>query len=124
MTIKFSQDHEWIRVDGAEGTVGISNYAQSSLGDIVFIELPKPGATLTRGDEAAVVESVKAASEVYSPVSGEVTAFNEALSDDPSLANSAPMEEGWFYKIKLSDPGELDALMDAEQYKEFVEGLD
>ena len=124
MTIKFSQDHEWIRVNGAEGTVGISNYAQSSLGDIVFIELPKPGATLTRGDEAAVVESVKAASEVYSPVSGEVTAFNEALSDDPSLANSAPMEEGWFYKIKLSDPGELDALMDEEQYKEFVEGLD
>jgi len=122
-TIKYSEDHEWIRIDGDEGTVGISDYAQQSLGDVVFVELPEVGATLSKGDEAAVVESVKAASEVYSPVSGEVTAANDELSTDPSIVNESAMEKGWFYKVKLSDPSELDGLMDEAAYKAFVEGL-
>ena len=123
MTIKYSKDHEWIRIEGDEGTVGISDYAQSSLGDIVFVELPSAGTTFAKGDEAAVVESVKAASEVYSPVSGEVTAANDDVTNDPSLVNTSAMEGGWFYKIKLADVSELEALMDETQYKEFVEGL-
>lgn len=123
MTIKFTKDHEWIRVEGDEGTIGISDYAQSSLGDIVFVELPGAGTTLAKGDEAAVVESVKAASEIYSPVSGEVTAANDDLGNDPSLVNASAMDDGWFYKIKLADASELDGLMDEDQYKEYVEGL-
>ena len=123
MTIKFTKDHEWIRVEGDEGTIGISDYAQSSLGDIVFVELPSTGTTLAKGDEAAVVESVKAASEIYSPVSGEVTAANDDLGNDPSLVNTSAMDDGWFYKIKLADASELDGLMDEDQYKEYVEGL-
>lgn len=123
MTIKFTKDHEWIRVEGDEGTIGISDYAQNSLGDIVFVELPSAGTTLAKGDEAAVVESVKAASEIYSPVSGEVTAANDGLANDPSLVNTSAMDDGWFYKIKLADASELDGLMDEEQYKEYVEGL-
>ena len=123
MTIKFTKDHEWIRVEGDEGTIGISDYAQSSLGDIVFVELPSAGTTLAKGDEAAVVESVKAASEIYSPVSGEVTAANDGLGNDPSLVNASAMDDGWFYKIKLADASELDGLMDEDQYKEYVEGL-
>lgn len=123
MTIKFTKDHEWIRVEGDEGTIGISDYAQSSLGDIVFVELPSAGTALAKGDEAAVVESVKAASEIYSPVSGEVTAANDDLANDPSLVNTSAMDDGWFYKIKLADASELDGLMDEDQYKEYVEGL-
>jgi len=123
MTIKFTKDHEWIRVEGDEGTIGISDYAQSSLGDIVFVELPSAGTTLAKGDEAAVVESVKAASEIYSPVSGEVTAANGDLANDPSLVNTSAMDNGWFYKIKLANASELDGLMDEDQYKEYVEGL-
>lgn len=123
MTVKFTKDHEWIRVEGDEGTIGISDYAQNSLGDIVFVELPSAGTTLAKGDEAAVVESVKAASEIYSPVSGEVTAANGDLANDPSLVNTSAMDDGWFYKIKLADASELDGLMDEDQYKEYVEGL-
>lgn len=122
-TIKYSEDHEWVRVDGDEGTIGISDYAQVVLGDVVFLELPEVGASLSKGDEAAVIESVKAASEVYSPVSGEVTAINDKLSTDPSIVNASAMEKGWFFKIKLSNPNELDGLMDEAAYREFVEGL-
>ncbi len=118
--IKYSKDHEWIRVDGNEGVVGISDYAQESLGDIVFVELPDVGASFSKKDEVAVVESVKAASEVYTPVGGEITAVNEDLAGDPSLVNSSPMEGGWFYKIKISDPSELDGLMDEAAYNEYV----
>jgi len=118
--IKYSKDHEWIRVDGNEGVVGISDYAQESLGDIVFVELPDVGASFSKKDEVAVVESVKAASEVYTPVGGEITAVNEDLAGDPALVNSSPMEGGWFYKIKISDPSELDGLMDEAAYNEYV----
>ncbi len=110
--IKYSRDHEWIRVDGDQGVVGISDYAQESLGDIVFVELPEVGASFSSNDEVAVVESVKAASEIYTPVGGEITAVNEDLAEDPSLVNSSPMEGGWFYKIKISYPSELGGLMD------------
>ena len=123
MTIKFTKDHEWIRTDGDVGTVGISDYAQESLGDIVFVEVPDRGAKFQKGDEAAVVESVKAASEIYAPVSGEVTEVNEDLSGDPSLVNSSAMENGWFFKIKLSDPSELDELMNEGQYNEYLETI-
>ena len=123
MTTKYTKDHEWVRVDGDVATVGISDYAQESLGDIVFVEVPDVGAAFAKGDEAAVVESVKAASEVYSPVSGEVTAVNDALSDDPSLVNASPMENGWFFKIKLSDSSELGDLMDEGQYKDYLETI-
>ena len=122
--IKYSKEHEWIKVEGDEGTVGISDYAQKSLGDIVFVEVPDVGASFGQGDEVAVVESVKAASEIYTPVGGEVTAVNDALAADPSLVNTSPMDDGWFYKIKLTDAGELDALMDEAAYAEFVEGLE
>lgn len=122
-TIKFSKDHEWISVDGDTGTVGITDYAQGSLGDIVFVEVPEVGATFAQGDDVAVVESVKAASELYAPVSGEVTETNDALAADPSLVNSSPTDEGWFFKIKLSDPSELDELMDEAAYNDFVETL-
>lgn len=122
-TIKFTEDHEWIRVEGDTATVGITDYAQSSLGDIVFVEVPEPGASFNKGDEAAVVESVKAASEVYAPVGGEVTEGNSALADDPALVNSSPMDEGWFFKMKVSDASELDSLMDEGAYKSFVESL-
>ncbi len=122
-TTKFSKDHEWVSVEGDTGTVGITDYAQGSLGDIVFVEVPDMGATFSKGDDVAVVESVKAASELYAPVSGEITETNEALAADPSLVNTSPTDEGWFFKIKLSDPSELDALMDEAAYKEFVESL-
>ena len=110
---KFSKDHEYITPDG---TVGITPYAQEQLGDIVYVELPKVGQKLKAGDEAAVVESVKAASEIYSPVSGTVTAVNEALSGDPGLINSSPEGEGWIFKLTLDDASELDGLMDADAY--------
>jgi glycine cleavage system H protein len=123
MSRYFTQDHEWVDVTGDVGTVGISDYAQSQLGDVVFVDVPEAGKTLSKGDEAAVVESVKAASDVYSPVSGTVTEGNTALADDSSLVNTAPETEGWFFKLTLSDPSELDSLMDETAYATFVEGL-
>ena len=119
----FTEDHEWIDVDGATGTVGISQYAQSQLGDIVFVEVPAEGRTLAKGDEAAVVESVKAASDVYAPVGGTVIAGNAALVDQPDLVNTDPEGEGWFYRVTLSDSGELSSLMDEAAYKAFVATL-
>ena len=123
MTRYFTEDHEWIEVDGSTATVGITDYAQSQLGDIVFVEVPCEGASVTKGGEAAVVESVKAASDVYSPVSGTVTEGNPALEDDPALVNSAPEGDGWFFKLTIADTGELDGLMDESAYKDFVAGL-
>ena len=119
----FTKDHEWIDVEGDTATVGITDYAQSQLGDVVFVEVPEAGRRLSQGGEAAVVESVKAASDVYAPVSGEVTEGNAALADTPDLVNTAPEGEGWFFKLTLSDPAELDALMDDGAYQEFVAGL-
>ncbi|MCP8892378.1 glycine cleavage system protein GcvH [Sphingomonas faeni] len=119
----FTQDHEWVDVDGDVGTVGISEYAQSQLGDVVFVDVPEAGKTLSKGDEAAVVESVKAASDVYSPVSGTVIEGNAALTEDSSLVNSDAEAAGWFFKLTLSDPSELDSLMDEAAYATFVEGL-
>ncbi len=116
MTTKYTEDHEYIRVEGATGVVGITNYAQDQLGDIVFVELPAIGKVLKKGDEAAVVESVKAASEIYSPVSGTVTAVNGALAGEPGLINQAADGDGWIYKISLDNPGELDALLDDAAY--------
>jgi glycine cleavage system H protein len=123
MTRYFTEDHEWIEVDGDTATVGITDYAQGQLGDIVFAEVPAVGSTLKKGGDAAVVESVKAASDVYAPVSGTVTEGNDALGDDPALVNSDPEGEGWFFKLTLSDASELGGLMDAAAYKAFVEGL-
>jgi glycine cleavage system H protein len=123
MSRYFTQDHEWIEVDGDTAIVGITNYAQGQLGDIVFAEVPAVDATLTKGGDAAVVESVKAASDVYAPVSGTVIEGNDALADDPALVNSDPEGAGWFFKITLSDPSELDGLMDDAAYKAFVEAL-
>ena len=123
MTRYFTRDHEWIDVAGDTATVGITDYAQSQLGDVVFVEVPEAGRALVQGGEAAVVESVKAASDVYAPVSGEVTEGNAALADTPDLVNTAAEGEGWFFKLKLSDPSELDALMDEGAYREFVAGL-
>ncbi len=123
-TLKFSEDHEWIRVEGDVGTVGISQHAQEQLGDIVYAEPPETGRSMSKGDEAAVIESVKAASEIYAPVGGEVVEANEALADNPGLINSDPMGEGWFFKMKIADAAELDGLMDENAYKAFVEGLE
>lgn len=119
----YSEDHEWIDVDGAMATVGITDYAQGQLGDVVFVELPDAGRVVEAGKEAAVVESVKAASEVYAPVSGTVTESNQALADDPSLVNSAPETDGWFFRLTLSDPSQLDGLMNEAAYKGFVDTL-
>jgi glycine cleavage system H protein len=116
MTTKFTKDHEYIRVEGSTGIVGITSYAQDQLGDIVFVELPAVGKKLKQGEEAAVVESVKAASEIYSPVSGTVTEVNTNLSGDPGLINSAADSDGWIFKIAIESPGELDALMDETAY--------
>ena len=123
MSRYFTEDHEWIEVDGDIGTVGISDYAQGQLGDIVFVEVPDEGRQIAKGDEAAVVESVKAASDVYSPVSGSVLEGNAALADEPALVNSDPEGEGWFFKITLSDPSELEELMDETAYEAFVAKL-
>ena len=119
---RYTEDHEWVMVSGDEATVGISDHAQEQLGDIVFVELPAVGKTLAKGKEAAVVESVKAASEIYAPADGEVLAVNEALNDEPAKVNSDPEGDGWFFKIKLSDPSQVAALMDAAAYKAFVDG--
>jgi glycine cleavage system H protein len=123
MTRYYTQDHEWIDVDGDIATVGITDYAQGQLGDIVFAEVPAVGAVLKKGGDAAVVESVKAASDVYAPVSGTVTVGNDALGDDPALVNSDPEGDGWFFKLTLSEPEEIESLMDAAAYKAFVDGL-
>ena len=121
--LKYSKDHEWVRVEGDVGTVGISNYAQEQLGDVVYVELPEVGRSVAQNDEAAVVESVKAASEVYAPVSGEVVEVNQALEDDPALVNGDPTGKGWFLKLRLSAPAELDGLMDEAAYADYIAGL-
>src|SRR5262249_5235308 len=121
--VRFTRDHEWIRLDGDFAVVGITDYAQSQLGDVVYVELPEVGKRVEKGKEAAVVESVKAASEVYAPVSGEVVAVNEALSSEPAKINADALGEGWFLKIRMSDPKQLDGLMDEAAYQKFVAGL-
>lgn len=121
--LRFTRDHEWVRLDGDLAVVGITDYAQSQLGDVVYVELPEIGRRVEKGKEAAVVESVKAASEVYAPVSGEVVAVNEVLSGEPGRVNADAMGEGWFFKLRLGDPKQLDALMDDAAYKSYVEGL-
>jgi glycine cleavage system H protein len=120
-TFQFTKDHEWVRLDGDLAIVGITDYAQSQLGDVVYVELPEIGHRVEKGKEAAVVESVKAASEVYAPVSGEVAEINEKLTTDPATVNADPMGDGWFIKLRLDDPKELDGLMDEEGYKRFIE---
>jgi len=121
--LKYSKEHEWLQLAGDIATIGISDYAQAQLGDVVYIELPEIGKIVAKGSEAAVVESVKAASEVYSPVSGEVVEINGALDDDPSLVNSDAVGDGWFFRLRLSDTGELDELMDEAAYLAHVETL-
>lgn len=123
MTTRYSKDHEWIRLEGDVATVGISDYAQSQLGDVVFVDLPAKGKTVAAGAEVAVVESVKAASEVYAPAGGEVVDTNQAIVDDPSLVNRAAQTEGWFVKLKLSNKAELDALMDQAAYDAYLKTL-
>jgi glycine cleavage system H protein len=120
---RYTKEHEWIRLDGDTATVGITEHAQSQLGDVVFVELPEVGKSFAAGDEAAVVESVKAASEVYAPASGEVVAVNDALAYAPATVNEDAEGKGWFLKLKLADPAELEKLMTAHQYKEFVATL-
>ncbi len=122
----FTDEHEWIDVDGDDGdvaTVGITDYAQGQLGDIVFVELPAIGTAIVKGKDAAVVESVKAASDVYAPIDGEVTETNGALEEDPALVNTAPEGEGWFFRMTIADAGQLEGLMDAAAYKAFIEAL-
>jgi len=123
MSLYFTKEHEWIRVEGDTATIGISNHAQEQLGDIVFAEVPDAGRRLSKGQEAAVVESVKAASDVYAPVSGEVIEGNQAVADDPALVNTDPEGEGWFFKLKLDNPGELDGLMDESAYRDWIKTL-
>lgn len=121
--VLFSEDHEYIKIENGVGTVGITDFAQKALGDVVYVELPKIGSTVAKGGQAGVVESVKSASEIYSPVSGEITEVNQALADDPALVNSDPHGAAWFYKIKISDAGELAALKDEAGYKAFTDSL-
>ena len=123
MSLYFTKEHEWVRVEGDTATVGISDHAQEQLGDIVFAEVPETGKRLSKGQEAAVVESVKAASDVYSPVSGEVVEGNSKVADDPSIVNSDPEGDGWFFKLKLDDPGEVEGLMDESAYREWIKTL-
>jgi glycine cleavage system H protein len=120
---RYTDQHEWVRVEGDEATVGITKYAAEQLGDVVFVEVPETGRSLTQGGDAAVVESVKAASEVYAPVGGEVTAANADLTGDPAKVNADPEGEGWFFKLKLADKSQLEKLMTPDQYAEFVKGL-
>jgi glycine cleavage system H protein len=123
MEERFTESHEWIRVDGATATIGITKYAAEQLGDVVFVELPEAGKTFAAGAQAAVVESVKAASEIYAPVAGEVTESNPALSGDPAKVNADPEGDAWFFRMKMSDPSELEKLMTKDQYTDFVKGL-
>jgi len=122
-SIRYTQDHEWLRLDGGTATCGITDYAQEQLGDVVFVELPQVGASYAAGDEAAVVESVKAAAEVYAPIAGKIAAVNDAIVNDPSLVNGDPMGEGWFFQITPDDAAEIESLMDENAYKTFTEGL-
>ena len=124
MPIKYSKDHEWVRMEGDGAQVGISNYAQEQLGEIVFVELPDVGKQLAKGDQTAVIESVKAASEVYAPVSGKVSEVNGDLDAEPAKVNTDATGEGWLFKVALSDPGELDEMMAEDDYNAYVEGLD
>ena len=119
MSVKYTEDHEWLKIDGDIATVGITVHAQEALGDVVFVDLPSIGTTLAQKETAGVVESVKAAADVYMPVSGEVIEVNEALRDDPSLANTAPLAEGWFFKVRMSDASQLHTLMDETSYASF-----
>lgn len=119
----FTDEHEWIDVDGDTATVGITDYAQGQLGDIVFVELPAAGTSVEKGKDAAVVESVKAASDVYAPITGDVTEINDALDGDPALVNSSPEGDGWFFRLTIADKAQLEGLMDEAAYKSFVEGL-
>ena len=121
--VKYTKEHEWIRVEEGVGVVGITDYAQEQLGDIVYVELPEVGAGMTKGAEAAVVESVKAASEIYAPVGGEVTEVNQNLADNPGTVNTDAMGEGWFFKMRIADTDEVDRLMDGVAYQEYVESL-
>ena len=123
MSLYFTKEHEWIRVDGNNATVGISNHAQEQLGDIVFAEAPKAGRSLRKGEEAAVVESVKAASDVYSPISGTVIEGNPTLADDPAIINNDPEGAGWFFKLEVTNPSELEGLMNEAAYRDFVASL-
>ncbi|HVM79496.1 MAG TPA: glycine cleavage system protein GcvH [Stellaceae bacterium] len=123
MTVRYTKDHEWVRVEGTTATVGITDYAQGQLGDVVYVEVPEVGRKLEQGKEAAVVESVKAASEVYAPISGQVTAANGDLAGEPARVNNDAMGQGWFFQMTVANPKELDALMDEAQYKAYVEGL-
>ena len=123
MSLYFTREHEWIRVEGDSATVGISDHAQNALGDIVFAEAPEAGRALTKGGDAAVVESVKAASDVYAPASGEVTEANPAIAEDPAVINRDPEGEGWFFRMTLADPSELEGLMDETAYREWVKTL-
>jgi glycine cleavage system H protein len=123
MSVKYSNEHEWIRVEGDVGTVGISSYAQEQLGDVVFVDAPQAGRTVAKGESVAVVESVKAASDIYSPVSGDVTEGNAALADAPGDINADPMGKGWIFRIKLANKADLDGLMDQAAYDAFVKSL-
>ena len=122
MSLKYTEDHEWIQVEGDTATVGITHHAQDALGDVVFVDLPAVGTAFSQKDVAGVVESVKAAADVYMPISGDITEVNEALRSDPSLANSDPLGKGWFFKVKLSNPAEVDALLDETGYNKFTAG--
>ena len=119
--LRFSEEHEWVSVDGDVATVGISNFAQEQLGDVVFVELPEVGRSVNRGDEIAVVESVKAASEIYTPLTGEIVEVNVALAGEPAKVNESPEADGWFFRLRMSDASQLDDLMDAAAYKTFVD---
>lgn len=119
--LRYSEEHEWVSVDGDIATVGISDFAQQQLGDVVFVELPEVGRTIERGAEVAVVESVKAASEIYAPLSGEVIEVNEALADEPGMVNDSPEDDGWFFRMRMNDPEEVKELMDAAAYKTFAD---
>ena len=121
--IRYSKEHEWVRVDGDSATVGISEHAVSELGDITFVELPEVGNSVSKDDSVAFIESVKAASDVYTPISGEITEVNERLEDEPEIINASPLDEGWIYKMKVSDSSELDTLMDEEAYKAYIASL-
>jgi glycine cleavage system H protein len=122
-TIKYTKEHEWVRIEGDLGTIGITPYAQEQLGDVVFVEVPQAGRKVAKGEACAVVESVKAASDIYAPVSGEVTEANTALADSPGDVNAEPMSKGWFFKLKFADKSELDELMDEAGYDAFVKSL-
>jgi len=121
--MKFTKEHEWVRIEGDIATIGISEYAQEQLGDVVFVELPPVGSTVQLNDETCVIESVKAAGEVKSPLAGEITEVNEKLNDDPALVNSDATGEGWFYKVRMSDPGQADALLSEADYQSLVDSL-